>query len=218
MAEPGETPIRVLVVDDHSVVRQGLRTFLERHRDIEIVAEASGGAEAVELACRLEPDVVLMDLVMPGVDGIEATRQISAMCPHSRVLALTSFFADEQVFPALEAGAAGYLLKDVTPPELVRAIRAVHEGKAELHPAVAKVVLDGLHTRATPAPAEELTAREFEVLRLIVAGLSNREIADRLVISQKTVKVHVGNILGKLGLSDRTQAAVYALKRGLVDH
>lgn len=217
MVEHGRPPIRVLIVDDHSVVRQGLRSFLERHADIEIVGEAGGGTEAVELTVRLRPDIVLMDLVMPGLDGIEATRQIFARCPGTRVIALTSFLADEQVFPALEAGASGYLLKDVTPAELIRAIRTVHEGKSELHPAVARKVVDGLHAQAARPAPEPLTTRELEVLRQIASGLSNREIAEALTISEKTVKVHVGNILHKLNLSDRTQAAVYALRNGLAD-
>lgn len=209
--------IRILIVDDHAVVRQGLRSFLDLHPDLRVVGEASGGAEAIELAIRLAPDVVLMDLVMPGVDGIEATRQICARCPGSKVIALTSFLADEQVFPALGAGAAGYLLKDVMPRDLARAIRTVHEGKSELHPDVAKKLIDDLQNRGDISAGRDLTQREIEVLYLIGRGLSNRDIAERLVISQKTVKVHVSSILGKLNLTDRTQAALYAIKHGFGD-
>ena len=204
--------IKVLLVDDHSVVRQGLRSFLELLGDIQIVGEASGGAEAVDLAIQLSPDIVLMDLVMPGMNGIEATRQICTRCPATKVIALTSFLADELIYPALEAGASGYLLKDVTPSELVQAIRTVHQGKAELHPQVAKRIIEGFQGQNTESNEQKLTPREEEVLGLISQGLSNQEIADRLTISPKTVKVHVGNILSKLNLTDRTQAAIYALK------
>ena len=203
--------IKVLLVDDHSVVRQGLRSFLELLGDIQIVGEASGGAEAVGLAIQLSPDIVLMDLVMPGMNGIEATRQICARCPATKVIALTSFLADEHIYPALAAGASGYLLKDVTPSELVQAIRTVYQGKAELHPEVAKRIIEGFQGQNTEPSEQKLTPREVEVLGLISQGLSNQEIADRLTISPKTVKVHVGNILSKLNLTDRTQAAIYAL-------
>ena len=203
--------IRVLLVDDHSVVRQGLRSFLELLDDIQIVGEVSGGAEAVDLAIQLSPDIVLMDLVMPGMNGIEATRQICDRCPATKVIALTSFLSDEHIFPALAAGASGYLLKDVTPSELVQAIRVVYQGKAELHPEVAKRIIEGLQGQNTEPGEQKLTPREVEVLGLISQGLSNQEIADRLTISPKTVKVHVGNILSKLNLTDRTQAAIYAL-------
>jgi two-component system, NarL family, response regulator LiaR len=203
--------IRVLLVDDHSVVRQGLRSFLELLGDIQIVGEASGGAEAVDMAKALSPDIVLMDLVMPGMDGIEATRQICACCPHTKVIALTSFLADEHIYPALAAGASGYLLKDVTPGELVQAIRTVYQGKAELHPEVAKRIIQGMQDQKAEPSEQKLTPREVEVLGLISQGLSNQEIADRLIISPKTVKVHVGKILSKLNLTDRTQAAIYAL-------
>jgi DNA-binding NarL/FixJ family response regulator len=203
--------IRVLLVDDHSVVRQGLRSFLELLDDIQIVGEASGGAEAVDLAIQLSPDIVLMDLVMPGMNGIEATRQICARCTSTKVIALTSFLADEHIYPALAAGASGYLLKDVTPSELVQAIRTVYQGKAELHPEVAKRIIESFQGQNTEPNEQKLTPREVEVLGLISQGLSNQEIADRLTISPKTVKVHVGNILNKLNLTDRTQAAIYAL-------
>ena len=216
MTDFGTRQITVLIVDDHSVVREGLRSFLDMQKDIQVVGEASNGAEAIELTGRLSPDIVLMDLVMPGVDGIEATRQICTRHPGSKDIALTSFLEDEQVFPALEAGVSGYLMKDLTPAELARAIRTVHEGKADLHPGAAKKLIDGLQDQRSSVMGD-LTQREVQVLDLIAKGLSNREIAERLVISPKTVKVHVSSILSKLNLSDRTQAAIYALKQGLGD-
>jgi NarL family two-component system response regulator LiaR len=215
MAERSIQHISVLIVDDHSVVREGLRAFLDLLDDIQVVGEASSGAEAVSLVGRLAPDIVLMDLVMPGVDGVEATRQICAQFPGTKVIALTSFLEDEQLFPALEAGVSGYLRKDLSPRDLARAIRTVHEGGSELHPDAAKKLIAGYQTPHDSPGVQSLTQREIEVLRLIAIGLSNAEIAERLVISQKTVKVHVSNILGKLNLSDRTQAAIYAIRQGL---
>jgi NarL family two-component system response regulator LiaR len=207
--------ITILIVDDHSVVRQGLVSFLELIEDIQVIGEASGGAEAVDLAHRLSPDIVLMDLVMPGMNGIEATRHICAECPNIKVIALTSFLADEQIYPALAAGASGYLLKDVTPTELANAIRTINGGKAELHPEVAKKLIEEFRGKKNLPPEQKLTQRELEVLNLIGKGENNREIAEKLVISQKTVKVHVSNILKKLNLTDRTQAAIYAIKNSL---
>ena len=201
----------------YTVVRQGLRTFLDLHEDIRVVGEASGGAEAIELAGRLAPDIVLMDLVMPGMDGIEATREICKRCPGTKVIALTSFLEDAQIFPALDAGVSGYLMKDLTPPDLARAIRSVYEGKAELHPEAARKLLDEFQVQREASPIQDLTQREAQVLGLVAKGLTNQEIAESLVISQKTVKVHVSSILSKLGLSDRTQAAIFAIKQGLVD-
>src|SRR5919197_4087972 len=203
--------IRVLIADDHTVVRQGLRMFLELQADVEVVGEAADGEEAVEAAQRLEPDVVLMDLVMPGTDGVEAIRRLREHGVAARVIVLTSFVDDDKLFPAVRAGAAGYLLKDVQPQELVAAIRAVHAGESLLHPAaaarlMAQVASDGARTD----PASLLTPREREVLALLARGLSNKVIARDLGVSEKTVKTHVSNLLGKLGLSDRTQAAVYA--------
>ena len=208
--------IRVLLADDHSVVRQGLRTFLELQEEIEVVGEASDGVEAVAAVEKLKPDVVLMDLVMPRLDGIEAIRRIHEQRPSTRVLALTSFVDDDKVFPAVRAGAAGYLLKDVEPPELVHAIRAVHDGEALLHPAVAarlmeEVASDGRFDR----PDDVLTAREREVIGLIARGRANKAIALELGVSEKTVKSHVSNIFGKFGLTDRTQAALYAVRHGI---
>jgi NarL family two-component system response regulator LiaR len=214
MTTAASAPVTVLIVDDHSLVRQGLQTFLELADDILVIGEAADGSEAIEQACRTLPDVVLMDLVMPGIDGITATRTIRERCPSTQVIALTSFSADEQVFSAIEAGASGYLLKDVSPDDLVRAIHDVHQGKAPLHPDVARKLVNGIAGRQEPEP-DQLTPRELEVLRLIASGLSNREIADRLVISHKTVKVHVSHILGKLQVADRTRAAIYALRNNL---
>lgn len=215
MANVSEEKITVLIVDDHALVRQGLRTFLELHDDIEVVGEASNGAEAVEQTRQLLPEVVLMDLVMPEMDGIAATRQIRDLSPDTKVIALTSFSGDDKVFPAIKAGASGYLLKDVSPSDLVDAVRATHRGETQLHPDIARKLMDQVAHRTEEPTPDELTERELEVLRLIAGGLSNREIAKELVISEKTVKTHVSNILSKLHLADRTQAAIYALKRGL---
>jgi NarL family two-component system response regulator LiaR len=219
--------IRVLVVDDHAVVRQGLRTFLELQDDasalsIEVVGEAADGAEAVELASRLQPDVILLDLVMPVMDGIVATSRILECCPRSHIIILTSFGEEDKVFPAIRAGAHGYLLKDIKPADLVQAIRSAHLGRAQLHPEVAQKLMTAVaEAGVQPAswshePAvDSLTEREREVLRLLAGGLSNRQIAGELVISVTTVKSHVSSILDKLHLEDRTQAAIYALRHGL---
>ena len=219
MDNPKET-IKVLIVDDHQVVRQGLRTFLELHDDILVVGEAGNGEPAVAMAGQLSPDVVLMDLVMPVMDGITATSQIKSNCPDTRVIALTSFTEDDKIFPAIQAGASSYLLKDVTPDELVDAIRAVHHGETRLHPDIMRRLVEQV---AHQPPGRQsgfvpvLTEREREVIRLVAEGQSNRRIAETLTISEKTVKAHISNILGKLGLSDRTQMAIYAIKNGLAD-
>jgi NarL family two-component system response regulator LiaR len=208
----------VLIVDDHGIVRQGLRTYLELLDDIEVIGEAGNGLEALAQVRQHQPDVVLMDLVMPEMDGIEATRQVCAISPSTKVIVLTSFADDEKVFPAIKAGAAGYLLKDVSPADLVNAIRAVQAGETHLHPDITKKLVKQL---ASPKPDREpvlddLTPREMEVLRLIAQGMNNRQIALTLSISEKTVKTHVSHILGKLHLADRTQAAIYAHRHGVV--
>jgi len=208
--------ISVLIVDDHAVVRQGLRIFLDLQEDIKVVGEATNGVEAVKGVRELLPDVVLMDLVMPQMDGIEATRRIRALSPSTQVIVLTSFAEDEKVFPAIKAGTLSYLLKDISPEDLVKAIQAAHRGEVQLHPEIAKMLMKEFAARAREPVHEELTQRELEVLRLIAKGLSNREMARDLVISEKTVKTHVSNILSKLHLADRTQAAIYALRKGLV--
>jgi DNA-binding NarL/FixJ family response regulator len=211
------TEIRVLIADDHAVVRQGLRTFLELQEDIEVVGDAADGAAALAGVERFEPDVVLMDLVMPGVGGVEAIRRLRTVRPETRVLVLTSFLDDEKLFPAVRAGAAGYLLKDVEPSELVRAIRTVADGESLLHPAVAARLMEEFSDTERPVAEEALTAREREVLLLIARGLPNKQIALQLGIAEKTVKTHVSSILGKLGLTDRTQAALYAVRAGLIE-
>ncbi len=211
-----EAKIKVLLVDDHQVVRQGLRTFLELHDDIEVIGEAADGETAVELAAKLQPAVVLMDLVMPRLDGIAATRLIKAAEPEVQVIALTSFAEDDKVIPAIRAGASSYLLKDVSPDALVQAIRAVHRGETPLHPDVARKLMEQVRG-GTAAVPDQLTARELDVIRLVGQGRSNSEIAEVLVISQKTAKTHISNILGKLGLQDRTQLAIYAIRNGLTE-
>lgn len=210
--------ISVLIVDDHPIVRQGLRTLLELQDDIVVAGEAANGKAAVELTTRLKPDVVLMDLVMPELDGISATRQISALQQGTRVIALTSFVEDDKVIPAIQAGASSFLLKDVLPNDLMEAIRAAHQGESRLHPSVISKLMKQVAAQP-PTPqqtAPNLTERELEVLRLVAEGLSNREIATRLVISEKTVKTHMSSLLSKLGLEDRTRLAIYAIRKGLV--
>jgi NarL family two-component system response regulator LiaR len=208
--------ITVVIADDHPVVRQGLRTFLDLQEDLEVVAEASDGEEAVARAVEYVPDVVVLDLVMPKMDGIEAIRGIRDASPSTRVLVLTSFIDDEKVLPAVKAGAAGYLLKDAEPGELANAIRTVTRGEALLHPTVAAKVVQELASRDR-SPVAELTDRELEVLRLLARGLANKAIALELHVSEKTVKTHVSNILAKLHLADRTQAALFAVREKLVD-
>jgi two-component system, NarL family, response regulator LiaR len=210
------TRIRVLIADDHAILRKGIRALLGTEPDMEVVGEAADGLETVARARALRPDVILMDLVMPNLDGIEATRQITAEQPGVRILVLTSFAADDKVFPAIKAGALGYVLKDSGPAELVRAIHQVHQGQPSLEPAIALKVLRELsHPPQQPLTLDPLTERELEVLRLLAQGKSNREIAEQLVIAELTVRTHVSNILGKLHLASRTQAALYALKEGL---
>jgi two-component system, NarL family, response regulator LiaR len=209
--------IRVLIVDDHSVVRDGLRVFLELQEGIEVAGEAADGEEAVEAAVRVRPDVVLMDLVMPKLDGVAAMRALRERAPGTRVIVLTSFLDDEKLLPALRAGAAGYLLKNAQTQEIARAVRAAHAGEALLDPVVAARLVRALAEDGGEEPLERLTPREREVLRLIGRGLPNKRIATELGISERTVKSHVGHVLAKLGVSDRTQAAVVAVRAGLVD-
>jgi NarL family two-component system response regulator LiaR len=210
-------PVRVLLTDDHAIVRKGVRALLATERDILVVGEACDGEEAVAQAEALRPDVILMDLVMPKLDGIEAISQIMAKLPRTRILVLTSFAADEKVFPAIKAGALGYLLKDSGPDELVGAIRQVHRGEPSLEPSIARKVLLELSHPATQKSltVDPLTERELDILRLVAQGCSNKEIALKLSLSELTVRTHVSNILGKLHLASRTQAALYALQKGI---
>lgn len=219
--------IRVLVVDDHAIVRQGLRTFLELQDSaelpMEVIGEAVNGIEAVQLARQTQPDIILLDLVMPEMDGIQATREIVKCSPHSRVIILTSFGEEDKVVPAIQAGAHGYLLKDIAPDKLIKAIRNTYRGEVQLHPNAAKQLMSAVAQKEVAANipssrlvADELTVRECEVLGLIAHGMSNREIAETMFISEKTVKTHVSNILSKLHLEDRTQAAIYAIKHGFI--
>jgi NarL family two-component system response regulator LiaR len=210
-------PVRVVIVDDHVVVRQGLRAFLEAQDDIEIVGEAGDGEEAVRVVRDLVPDIVLMDLVMPKLDGVAAIREVRALSPSTSVIVLTSYVDDDKVFAAVKAGAAGYLLKDVQPSELADAIRTVNGGEALLHPAVAAKLMQEFAEPRRTAPASNLTEREVEVLRLVARGMANKEIARELGVAEKTVKTHVSNILQKLHLDDRTQAALYAVREHIVD-
>jgi NarL family two-component system response regulator LiaR len=208
--------IRVLVADDQTIVRKGICALLATEAAIEVVGEAQDGQEAIEQARRLQPDVILMDLVMPRVDGLEATRRITGHQPEARILVLTSFAGDDQVFPAIRAGALGYLLKDAGPEALVDAIRQVHRGESSLHPTIARKLLLELSEPAAREPDRDLlTPRELEVLRLVAQGQSNREISEQLGISEATVRTHVSSILSKLKLPSRTQAALYALREGL---
>jgi NarL family two-component system response regulator LiaR len=208
--------IRVLVVDDHAVVRKGIRALLAETEGIEVIGEAGDGQEAIAQADALSPDVILMDLVMPGVDGIEATRQIAAGKAGPPILVLTSFAGDDKVFPAIKAGALGYLLKDSEPVDLVEAIQQVHRGEPSLPPSIAQKVLKELRRpSARPPTPDPLTDREMEVLRLVAKGLTNPEIAQQLVITEATVRTHVSNILSKLHLANRVQATLYALQEGI---
>jgi NarL family two-component system response regulator LiaR len=206
----------VLVVDDHVVVRRGIRALLATVDGVKVVGEAQDGQEALEKIETLRPDVILLDLLMPRMDGIEVTRRAIAKDPEARILVLTSFAADDKVFPAIKAGALGYLLKDTGPEELVRAIHQVYRGESSLSPAIARKVLQELsRPPSQPLTTEPLTEREVEVLRVVAQGKSNQEIAAELMISEATVRTHVSNILGKLHLASRTQAALYALREGL---
>jgi NarL family two-component system response regulator LiaR len=207
--------IRVFIAEDHPIVRRGVKDLLETEPDIKMVGEAVNGQQAVDLITEIQPDVVLMDLVMPIMDGIEATRQIRSQAPQVRILVLTSFATDDKVFPAIKAGALGYLIKDTAPEDLIRAIRQVQRGEVSLHPIIAQKLLKEISGPADQPPASEpLTAREVEVLQLVARGLNNQEIAESLVLSVATVYTHVSNILAKLHLASRTQAALYAVREG----
>jgi two-component system, NarL family, response regulator LiaR len=209
--------IRLLIADDHAVVRHGLRALIATEPDLELVGEAADGVEAVEQTARLHPDVILMDMAMPRKTGLEAIYDIKRDDPQARILVLTSFAEDEQVFPAIKAGATGYLLKDTAPRELLQAIRDVYQGEVSLHPTIARKLVGELKRPPDLPPAEEqLTEREVQVLALVARGLSNKEIADQLFIGERTVRTHISNILGKLHLANRTQAALYAQREGLV--
>jgi len=210
--------ISVLLVDDHAMVRQGVKAFLVTQPDLSVVGEAGSGEEAIKLAAQLIPDVILMDLIMPSLDGVEATRRVKQVSPRSQIVVLTSYHEDEHIFPALKAGALSYILKDVSAEELASAVRKAAAGEAILHPRVAARVikeLQGMREDA-PNPFTELSERELEVLKLIADGMSNAGMAEKLVLSEKTIKGHVSNILSKLHLADRTQAAVYAWREGVV--
>jgi NarL family two-component system response regulator LiaR len=210
--------IRILIADDHAVVREGLRSLINYQSEMEVVGEAADGAQAVELAQSLNPDVILLDLVMPKQSGLEAISEIKKQMPQAHILVLTSFAEDDKVFPAIKAGALGYLLKDTSPQQLLQAIRQVHDGEASLHPAIARKLIQELkQPQAPPMVEDPLTAREVQVLELVAHGLSNQEISERLVISERTVRTHVSSILDKLHLANRTQAALYALREGLAD-
>ena len=214
MSESG--PIRVFIAEDHAIVRKGIRALLTLEPGVEVIGDAGDGREAVRGIARSQPDVILMDLVMPELDGIQAIRQVIARDPEARILVLTSFSSDDKVFPAIKAGAMGYLLKDSGPEEVVRAIRQVHGGESSLHPRIARKLMQELaRPPEQPPTADPLTDREVEVLRLVAQGKNNRDIAEELSITEGTVRVHVSSILSKLHLASRTQATLYALREGL---
>lgn len=211
----GDT-IRVLVVDDHPVVRRGIKSLLAEEDDLEVVGEAANGKDAIQQVADLNPDVILMDLVMPEMTGIEAIRQITASHPDARILVMTSFAADDKVFPSIKAGALGYMMKDSDPEDLIRMIHQVYRGELSIHPTIARKVIQELN-RPTDGPLtpEPLTERELEILQLLAQGVENKEIARRLVLREATVRTHVSNILSKLHLANRVQATLYALRKGI---
>jgi NarL family two-component system response regulator LiaR len=208
--------IRILIADDHAVVREGLRALIDTEPGMELVGEAADGVEAVQKSAAVDPDVILLDLVMPRKGGLEAIREIKEDNPRARILVLTSFAEDEKVFPAIKAGAQGYLLKDSSPRELLQAIRDIHHGQPSMHPTIARKLMHEIQRGSElPLVEEPLTERDVEVLSLVAQGFTNQEIADRLFVSERTVRTHVSNILSKLHLANRTQAALYALRKGL---
>ena len=218
MSMSEEKPIRILIADDHPVVREGLAAVFSNIPELELVGAAKDGVETVEMTRALKPDVILLDLVMPRMDGIVAITEIKAEDPEARILVVTSFADDDKVFPAIKAGASGYLLKDTPPESLIQAIHDVHQGETSLHPTIARMVIQEINQPPSLPPADDpLTDREMVVLKLIARGLSNQHIAESLVISENTVRFHVSNILSKLHLANRTQAALYALQEGFAD-
>ena len=210
--------ITVMLVDDHAMVREGVKAFLVTQPDIAVVGEAGSGEEAVNLAAQFIPDVILMDLIMPNMDGVEASRKVKQVSPRSQIVVLTSYHEDEHIFPALKAGALSYILKDISAEELASAVRKAATGEAVLHPRIASRVIKELQGKRGDNlnPFTELSERELEVLKLIADGMSNAEMAEKLILSEKTIKGHVSNILSKLHLTDRTQAAVFAWREGVV--
>jgi NarL family two-component system response regulator LiaR len=209
-------PIRVLVVDDHPVVRRGIKSLLAEENDLQVVGEAANGKDAIEQVANLNPDVILMDLVMPEMTGVEAIQHITASYPESRILVMTSFAADDKVFPSIKAGALGYLMKDSDPEDLIRMIHQVHRGELSIHPTIARKVIQELNRPPEePLTPDPLTERELEILQLLAQGVENKEIARRLVLREATVRTHVSNILSKLHLANRVQATLYALRKGI---
>lgn len=213
--KPESSNIRILITDDHAVVREGLRTLIGTEPGMEVIGEAADGVEAVRKACDLKPDVILMDMAMPRMGGLEAIHKIKEQCPDAKILVLTSFSDDETVFPAIKAGAIGYLLKNTSPDRLLKAIRDVHQGKPSMSSDIATKLMHEIQRKSELPPTDDpLTDREMDVLKLVAQGITNQEIAEELVISEGTVRTHVSNILSKLHLANRTQAALYALREG----
>jgi NarL family two-component system response regulator LiaR len=211
-------PIRILIADDHTVVREGLRSFISLEPDMEVVAEADDGIEVVNIALTVEPDIILMDIIMPCQTGIEASQQLKEAKSSAKIIVLTSFAEYEKIYPAIKSGAMGYMLKDSTPEQLVHSIRDVYQGQTSLSPVIARMLIEEINKETElPLSEEPLTNREVEVLKMVAQGHTNREIAEKLVVSEGTIGTHISNILGKLHLANRTQVALYALRKGMVD-